>query len=184
MSEVGQAGAAPARSDLVLIAAVLRKDRKATAEFVDLYADAVYSYVRWRLSPREDQVEDVVQQVFLSAWESLAGFRGQSSVRAWLLGIARHKIQDLYRARLVTLDSLPERDSGPGVEETVHAQVTAERVRAALDRLPELYRIVLLWRYWEKMSTEEMARQTGKSAKAIERLLARAREQFRRCYGG
>jgi DNA-directed RNA polymerase specialized sigma24 family protein len=45
--------------------------------------------------------------------------------------------------------------------------------------LPEPYRLALLWRYWEKRSTQEMAMRTGKTEKAIERLLARAREMFR-----
>ena len=48
-----------------LIAAVLRKDRKATAEFVSRYADKIYSYVRYRLIPRGDMVDDLVQDVFL-----------------------------------------------------------------------------------------------------------------------
>jgi hypothetical protein len=45
--------------DSLLVAAVLKKDRKATAEFVARYADVLYSYVRSRLAPRYDQVEDL-----------------------------------------------------------------------------------------------------------------------------
>src|SRR5499425_1962019 len=87
-------------SDRDLVADVLRKDRKATAEFVSRYADHVYAYVRRRLIPRTDPVEDLVQEVFLAAWESLDKFRGDSSLRNWLLGIARHKVEDHYRKRL------------------------------------------------------------------------------------
>jgi len=87
-------------SDRDLVAEVLRKDRKATAEFVARYADHVYSYVRRRLIPRADLVEDLVQEVFLAAWENLEKFRGESALRTWLLGIARHKVEDHYRKRL------------------------------------------------------------------------------------
>src|SRR5215469_5033897 len=59
------------RSDRELVAEILSKDRKATAEFVARYADHVYAYVRRRLIPRADLVEDLVQEVFLAAWESL-----------------------------------------------------------------------------------------------------------------
>jgi DNA-directed RNA polymerase specialized sigma24 family protein len=45
--------------------------------------------------------------------------------------------------------------------------------------LPEPYRLALLWRYWEKRSTQEMAMRTGKTEKAIEGLLARARERWK-----
>src|SRR5713226_9211919 len=93
-----------------LIAAVLRKDRKASAEFVALYADAVYSYVRHRLLPRTDLVDDLVQDVFLAAWESLPSFRGDSPVHSWLMGIARHRVEDYYRRRL--RDPLPHEADG------------------------------------------------------------------------
>src|ERR671937_1923108 len=73
-----------------LVAAILRKDRKATARFVADYTDSLYAYVRHRLAPRGDLVDDVVQEVFLAAIGSLSSFRGTSSLRAWLLGIARH----------------------------------------------------------------------------------------------
>lgn len=86
--------------DLKLVEAVLRKDRKATAELVALHADAVYAYIYHRLAPRVDLVEDTVQEVFLAAWENLSKFQGASSLRSWLIGIARHKVEDYYRARL------------------------------------------------------------------------------------
>jgi hypothetical protein len=47
-----------------LVAAVLRRDRKASARFVADYTDPVYAYVRHRLAPRADLVDDIVQNVF------------------------------------------------------------------------------------------------------------------------
>src|SRR5712691_11315393 len=98
-----------------LLDAVLAKDRKAAAEFVSRYADAVYGYVSRRLAPRADLVEDVVQDVFLVALQKLATFAGQSSVVGWLLGIARHKVEDFYRAQLREPDPLPDEDDMPSV---------------------------------------------------------------------
>src|SRR5687767_5615086 len=83
--------------DAELVRAILERDRKATAEFVSLYGDAIYSYVRRRLLPRADLVDDLVQDVFVAALGNLAAFAGTSSLRTWLLGIARHKIEDYYR---------------------------------------------------------------------------------------
>jgi len=77
----------------------LRQDRKATAEFLFLHADPVYTCVPNRLIPRTDLVQDVFQDVFLAAWQGLAGFRGTSSLRSWLLGIARHKVENYYRLK-------------------------------------------------------------------------------------
>ena len=70
------------------------------------YTDAVYSFIRRHLSPRHDLVYDLVQEVFIAAWESLNSFRGTSPLRAWLLGIARHKVEDYYRRLLQSAQPL------------------------------------------------------------------------------
>jgi RNA polymerase sigma-70 factor (ECF subfamily) len=172
--------------DVALVTSVLQKDRKATAEFVNTYTDAVYAFIRRRLSPRHDLVDDLVQEVFIAAWENLTSFCGTSPLRAWLLGIARHKIEDYYRRLLQAARPLEpsEADELPAVELDMEAiadrKRTEQRAQQVLADLPEHYSVALQWRYWEKRSAREMAEATGRSEKAIERLLARAREQFRR----
>lgn len=174
--------------DAELVRAILRRDRKATAEFVHLYGDAVYTYVRRRLMPRTDLVDDLVQDVFVAALDGLAAFSGSSSLRTWLLGIARHKVEDYYRECLkhpVPLSDLEDVGGEPAqppprLDEALDATRRHRRVVRVLAALPEIYRVMLLWRYWEKRSAREMAATSGKTEKAIERLLARARLEFRR----
>jgi RNA polymerase sigma-70 factor (ECF subfamily) len=187
--EVAQRSAGGVRElrDQDLVAEVLRKDRKATAEFVSRCADYVYGYVRRRLMPRAELVEDLVQEILLAAWENLEAFRGDSSLRSWLLGIARHKVEDHYRKRLreVQIDdenesSFDEPASAADLEEALAMRQTSQRTRETLEQLPEIYRVVLLWRYWEHRSLREIAAQTGRTEKAIERLLSRARTQFKK----
>jgi RNA polymerase sigma-70 factor (ECF subfamily) len=185
MPERQATGVAPCTDDIRLVTAVLQKDRKATAEFVEVHADAVYGYIRRRVAPQGDLADDLVQEVFLAAWRSLNEFRGDAPLRAWLLGIARHKVEDHYRARLHDHDSIEEESGTEPIEtfaiddELERAEI-AERAQAVLAALPEPYAIALRWRYWEKRSAREMAAATGRTEKGIERLLARAREQFRR----
>jgi RNA polymerase sigma-70 factor, ECF subfamily len=175
-----------AADDIRLVSEVLRKDRKATAEFVERYTDCVYSYVRRRVMPQAEAVEDLVQEVFLAAWRSLGNFRGEASLHHWLRGIARHKVEDYYRKRLrepevrVEIEeALPELTFIPRYEEQLDRASNVQKMHRILARLPETYGLVLLWRYLEQRSAREMAQLTGKSEKAIERLLARAREHFR-----
>ncbi len=177
----------PASDDSQLVAAVLRKDRKATAEFVSLHADHVYAFVRTRLIPRTDLVEDLVQEVFLAAWQNLEKFQGTSSLRSWLRGIARHKVEDYYRLRLREPVSIDGDDEDPlpipvypEFDTLVDRKRLSEKIQRVLRSLPEIYCLTLLWRYWEDRSATEMAAQTGRTEKAVERLLARAREQFMR----
>ncbi|HWZ45581.1 MAG TPA: sigma-70 family RNA polymerase sigma factor [Candidatus Saccharimonadales bacterium] len=172
-------------SDRELVAAVLGKDRKATAEFVDRYSDAVYNYVRSRLFPYTDRTDDLVQEVFMAAWQQLGSFRAESSLHTWLLAIARHKVQDYYRALLRQPVSLEEPDetavliSLPQFDDALDAERLSAKVALTMAALSEQYRTALLWRYWENCSVRDMALRTDKTEKAIERLLARARRAFK-----
>lgn len=94
-----------------LIQGVLTKERKATARFVDLCTDWIYGFVHRRLMPRSELVEDMMQDILFAAWHSLPNFREESSLRSWVLGIARHKVEDYYRRRICEIE-LPEEDNG------------------------------------------------------------------------
>ncbi|MGH9499347.1 MAG: RNA polymerase sigma factor [Terriglobales bacterium] len=172
--------------DGALLAALLRKDRKATAEFVSRYSDSVYAFVRYRLAPQYDVVDDLVQEVFLAAWEGIGQFRRDGSLEGWLMGIARHKVEDYYRARLRAPEPLTETglelvagNTTPEFDARLDQEQARNKTWQVMAELSEQYRLVLIWRYWEKVSAREMAVRVGKTEKAIERLLARAREQFR-----
>ena len=175
----------PVSEDQQLVQAVLRKDRKATALFVERYADAVYGYVRSRLAPRVDLADDLVQDIFIAAWEGLDSFRGTSSLRTWLLGVARHKVEDHYRARL--RDFTEEPDEGDAIDltaadfdEDLDRKKLEEKTQQVLWELPEHYSLLLRWRYWEKVRVREIAGKTSRTEKAVERMLARARDHFKR----
>jgi RNA polymerase sigma-70 factor, ECF subfamily len=169
-----------------LIASVLRKDRKAAARLVAAHIDAVYAYARHRLAPHADLVDDVVQEVFLAALKGLAAFEGQSSLRTWLLAIARHKIEDIYRQRLrgeldLDLDSTDDEPTSTEIplDEQIDKARAGAKTRRVLERMPERYALILLWRYWEQRSARDVAAAIGTTEKSVERLLARARAKFK-----
>jgi RNA polymerase sigma-70 factor (ECF subfamily) len=170
-----------------LIGRILQRDRKAAAQFVAAHIDAVYRYARYRLAPRADLVEDLVQDVFLAALSGLSGFQGQSSLRTWVLGIARHKIEDIYRRRLRASDVFDDTEAvadqalseTASLDEQLDAARAQAKTRAVLSRLPERYGLILLWRYWEQRSTRDIAMAIGTTEKSVERMLARARAQFK-----
>ncbi len=121
---------------------------------------------------REDAAEDLVQETFLGAARSLKSFEGRSSRYTWLYGIMLNKfrawlrnkkgpisLQDLARhgdEEGDPADMLPDDDVG--VLHRVASRETAEIVRAAIQRLPAHHRDVLVRRYLEKMSYEDIAR--------------------------
>ena len=177
----------PADDDAQLVAGVLANDRKAAAELVARHVDVVYAYVRRRLNPRIDLVDDLVQEIFLAVLRGLDGFAGRASLRAWILGIARRRVADHYRM-VVRRDEVPaddeDFDAGPVSFPELDADLDRSRLKSRatqiLAGLPEAYAFVLMWRYWHERSIREIAEETGRTEKAIERLLARARTQFKR----
>jgi RNA polymerase sigma-70 factor (ECF subfamily) len=186
LAQTPASGRLPVTDEQRLVSEVLRKDRKATAEFVARCADWVYPYVRAHLMPRADLVEDMMQDIQLAAWQGLSSFRGDAPLQAWLLGIARHKVEDHYRKRLRAIElqesdePVPEEPALPVFDRQIDLADQQQKVQQTLSRLPEAYGLALLWRYRDNKSIREMAQLTGKTEKAMERLLARARENFRR----
>ncbi len=175
-----------AGDDWRLVAGVLAKERKATAEFVSRCADWIYPFVRRRLVPREELVEDLMQEIMFSAWNALPNFRGDANLRSWVMGIARHKLEDHYRKRVRDLEIEDDGESAPGLaiipafEHGLDSDARRKRVEKTLALLPEPYALALIWQYRDEKSVREMAELAGKTEKAMERLLARARESFRR----
>lgn len=170
-----------------LVPPIVARDRKATAEFVAEHADVIHAYVSRRLFPRADLVEDMVQDVFMDALRGLGRYRGDSPLRHWLLAIARHKVQDYYRGRILEVEIGEEGEelaAEPGIDLWLDRQSVSAKVKETMSGLPESYRCLLLWRYWEKASAAEMATRLGKTEKGVERMLARARDHFRRRWQG
>jgi RNA polymerase sigma-70 factor (ECF subfamily) len=174
-------------ADRRLVSGVLSKDRKATAEFVGHVADWIYPFVRLRLVPRGELVEDLMQEIVLAAWQALPTFRATATLRSWVMGIARHKLEDYYRKKIGEVkmseeddDALPEQVTTPAFEQQLDLRAQQKKVQRTLAMLPEAYALALIWQYRDEKSVREMAQLIGKSEKAMERLLARARQSFRR----
>ena len=177
-------GSSTAEQERLLVSEVLRRERKATAEFVAFCTDSIYAFVRRRLVPRVELVEDMMQEILLAAWQGLENFRGESSLRSWCMGIARHKLDDYYRKRLrettITDEEVLVADMGVETVFDQGLEGTRQQVERTLALLTEPYAMALIWRYRDEKSLREMAELCGKTEKAMERLLARARENFRR----
>jgi RNA polymerase sigma-70 factor, ECF subfamily len=171
--------------DLALAKAVLDRDRKAAAEFVQQLTGPVHQFVFRRLFPRTNAVDDLVQEILFAGWRGLSRYQGESSLTSWILGIARFKVADHYRAILRDSVGLGDEsegmevvDSAPPPDKAADLQSHAETAAEILAGLKEEYRLVLRWRYWDESSAREMAKELGRSEKSVERLLARARAAY------
>lgn len=175
--------------DLTLARRAAAGDASALGTLYERYADPLYAYIVHRLDGSREDAEDVWQETLLAALRSLPGYTGRSRLFTWLCGVASHKIADLLRRRgrnpvQVFADLPPDQlaelaDGSPLPEDVLADQATRMMVVEALGVLPEEYRRALVMRHAEEHSVEEVARLLGKSCKATESLLARARKAFR-----
>jgi RNA polymerase sigma-70 factor (ECF subfamily) len=134
------------------------------------------------------EAEDVVQETLLAAYQTFGSWRRESSVRAWLCGIARNKaLQRLERhkrrTRRLRLVADNER-SEAGAEAFLELRQKAESARAAIERIRPSEREALLLRYVAELDFSEIAKLCGTTEptvrKRISRGLASLREQVRR----
>lgn len=135
----------------------------------------VYNRVRY-VTPEAD-VEDVTQEVFIAMLRSLPSFRGEAKFSTWLRTLTNNKVAEYYRRRSrknedkqVDLENA-ERSSDPSAANSLEDRVT---IRHALSKLPRPYREVLLLRYAEDMSFNEVADCLDKNLEATKSLHRRA----------
>jgi RNA polymerase sigma-70 factor (ECF subfamily) len=180
--------------DLALARQVAGGDEAALATFYARHADLLFAFISHHLggpcagAPRAD-VEDLWQDTLLAALHALPSYRGECRLSTWLCAIARHKVADHFRRQgrerielfsdLSTsqLSALVSR--GPLPEEMVLQRATRVRVVEALALLPDEYRSALIARYADGCSVGEVASALGRTYKAAESLLSRARAAFR-----
>ncbi len=137
-----------------------------------------------RLPRREADAEDVLQATFIKAFVALPRFRGDASLNMWLFRIAVNEANTLLRRDGATLDhvgDIPEDERPvPGVMDD------AERVaaRCLLAALKPDSRVILVLRYWEELSYDEIAGVLALPLPAVKMRLHRAKEAFRALYTG
>ena len=160
-------GGGPASSDepreQELIARWKAGDERAATELVERHASAL---ARFAVSSGErNDVDELVQDTFVRAFNSLDGFRGDSSFRTWLFTIQRRLLLDRRRSekRRRDKDELQEDDASTEYDalDSVVADETQKRLQAAVKRLSPTQREVFTLRIAEGMSYKEIAQAVG-----------------------
>jgi|SRR5215471_19493966 RNA polymerase sigma-70 factor (ECF subfamily) len=120
--------------------------------------------------------EDAVQDALLNAWRKLHTFREGASVRPWFLTIVANQCRSVRRGRWFSVSRVAD------VEIPMADPATADRLdlEAALRRLPQQARLLLVLRYYLDMSFEEIAGVVGGSPSAVKSSTHRALVRLRR----
>ena len=154
-------------ADLELVMRIQAGDLASFGELVDKYQRTVYGIVS-RMVDSRDEVDDLVQDIFVAAYGAIGKFRRDAKFSTWLHTIAVNmtlkRLSQMKRQRTLSID-----DTDTGLEATLRAENEPspvdslrkreqdEAVRRALDSLSEKHRIVVVMHYFEQYSCEEIA---------------------------
>ncbi|MBN1672594.1 MAG: sigma-70 family RNA polymerase sigma factor [Kiritimatiellae bacterium] len=171
-----------------LLQNVLDGDTDAFRGVVVAFGPAVRAYLAGRL-PDPHTVDDLAQETFIAAYESLERFDPSTDMGLWLRGIARNKLNmhlrrtyrrgnALERLKLQVLHGLlPALRHATATDDGS----TIERLRECVAKLPEQLRRVVTARYFDRAKVQDIAERLGKSATAVSSLLFRARKDVQLC---
>ncbi len=146
-------------ADETLVAAARGGQREAYTILVERYRDVAFAYAFARLRSREE-AEDLVQDTFVRAYSALDRFRLEGCWGAWVMRILRNLCHDaLRRRRDRPVEPIPDEwlDAAPTPETTTIAGEWRQELRAAVEALPDKYRLVLLMHYGAGQKCREVA---------------------------
>lgn len=155
---------------------------RAVETWYQLYQVRLTHFIASRISSHQD-VQDLVQETFINCLQNLSNFAGHSSLWTWMCSIAKHEVADYYRKLYAkkVLKLLPLSDFLP-LPELHSSTELAEKLDSVWKKIGFYYRELLMQKYLDKLKVEQLASARGKTAKAIESELFRARQAFRQAY--
>ncbi len=160
-------------------------------EIYDRYREELYRYA-YRLLGNREEAEEGVAEVFSRFLFQLHRGKGpERHLRAYLYRMMHNWVQDRFRERTpLALDDLYDPERGPAgrshtlPEEVAHRNWRRERLRWALQQLPPRQAQVLIWRFLEGRSLEEVAEMLGTTVGAVKALQHRGVEKLRKLLQG
>lgn len=167
-----------------IVEEVLAGKKGAATRLYREYSPYIKRYLRAKL-PTGADAQEVMQEVFLSVFDSLPIFSGKSTLKTWIYSIARHEVADFYRKRYVrrAVEVTGSLYEGVAVEMStpefeMKKSMMRERYNYAMGELNRKYRNVLVYKYEMDLSVKEIAERMNMTFKATESVLYRARMAF------
>ncbi len=156
-------------------------DPQAFAKLVELYQRPIYN-LAYRMLGSAEEAEDATQETFLRVYTRLNTYDPSKKFSSWILSVASHYCIDRLRRRRLNVVSAEEVQTwrwlpgdAPKPEEEALAREREMCIQQLLEALPPQYRLVIVLRYWEDLSYEEIAEATSSTISAVKARLHRAR---------
>jgi RNA polymerase sigma factor (sigma-70 family) len=186
--EVNPNFSANARNDFNLVSRAKDGDQKAYAELMQRYKDSIY-FMALKMVNNKDDAMDLTVETFGKAFENLEKYKPDFAFSTWLFRIATNNCIDFIRKKrlnVVSLHTLSEEDGeekhiqvqaeGLNPEETSIKKEESEKLKNIVEQLPIRYRKLIILRYYDEQSYEEIAQQLDIPLGTVKAQLFRARD--------
>ena len=153
-------------------------------EFEKLLADVssgVERFVRYRL-PSQTDADDVLQEVYLSAYRSFSGLKNKDAFKPWILSIARNKCNDYFRSKAAQMEVSIEELSQQELSTGRLGLSVVHTVRETLDRLGDKDKQILYLYFWKEMPQNEIAKLLEIPVGTVKSRLHTAKQHFKNKY--
>jgi len=173
------------QDELSLVRQAQELNPEAFTKLYETYFDKIYRYISLRIG-NQMEAEDMTQQVFLNALESINSFKWRGvPFSAWLFRIAHNQVVDHLRKKskfqFVPLDTpSADRDDDCSSAEKVELKINLEQLHSAMGGLTEAQREVISLRFTSELSIAEVAKIMGKNEGAVKALQHSAIRALRR----
>ncbi|WP_027086635.1 RNA polymerase sigma factor [Cohnella panacarvi] len=155
-------------------------------EIVVEYWSDIWNYAFF-LTKKYDAADDITQDTFIYAFRSLQGFRGQSSIKTWLLKICRNRVLNYRKSaffrKIIPVSSIRPVPQSASAEAVYFSKLKMDEVVAHLFSLSYKYREVLLLEIRHGLSIAEISILLGVPEGTVKSRLHRARQAMRKKFG-
>ena len=142
---------------------------------------SVERFVKFRI-PNVSDAEDILQEVFLTAFKNFGQLKTEASFKAWIIGIARHKCNDYFRGKSKDLEIPIEELNEFGLSQTRFGYVENNTVSDVLEALGDKDKQILYLSYWKELPQTEIAAKLGIPIGTVKSRLYTAKQNFKRIY--
>lgn len=177
-------------SDLKLVQSSLNNVDE-FGKLIERYEGKLFKYIRRLSNLSSEEAEEILQEAFVKAWINLNAFDQSLSFSSWIYRIVhnetisyhrKHKSRGLDKKVSIDQDLFEIKDESKDLLEEAADRAEAEKIHTTLTLLPEKYRDVLILRYFEDKSYEEISDILKKPMGTIATLLNRAKSSFKKAY--
>ena len=168
------------KTDHELTQAVVKGDTAAFNELLNRYKNLVYSVVLRMINCRED-ADDQAQEVFIKIYRNMEKYSPEFKFSTWVIRIATNHVIDFRRrnknaAMTDALEDAERAATAPSPEDTYIAKEQSEMLNAAVDALPEMYRLPIVLYHHQGLSYQEISEIVNEPMSKVKNRIFRARK--------